>query len=181
MEQTVFLGIGSNVGDRVGYLTDALKEISKLEATEIVEVSSVYETEPVGEIQQPEFLNAVVKIKTSLEVKEFHRSIKEIEKEVGRQATVRWGPREIDIDILLFEDMELNCKNLKIPHPELVNRNFVLAPFSEIAPTVIHPTMKKEIHVLQSECHDIHMVRLSEQFSKKLQSQIKELLANTPS
>jgi 2-amino-4-hydroxy-6-hydroxymethyldihydropteridine diphosphokinase len=179
MEHSVFLGIGSNVGDKVGYLAKALKEISYLPGTEVIRVSSIYQTEPVGEIRQQEFLNAVVEVKTTKDVIGFHRNIKEIEKEIGRKESMRWGPREIDIDILLFGNIELNTEDLKIPHPELLKRNFVLVPFSEIGPTVIHPTMKMQIQNLQVRCHDTHKVTLSEQFSNELQTHIKELLATT--
>ena len=106
--ENVFLGIGSNVGDRIHFLTEAVRKLRAVPSTRVVKISSVYETEPVGVKNQNDFLNAVVLVQTSMGVADFHSRIKLIEKEIGRVERNRWGPREIDIDILLFGDRVIN-------------------------------------------------------------------------
>ncbi len=116
-------------------------------------VSSIYETSPYGDIVQSEFFNAVFKINTRLEVKELFRLLKSIELQVGRTETSKWGPREIDLDILFFNDLVYSDDELTIPHKDLLNRDFVLVPLNEIAPELIHPVMDKkisEISIFQS-------------------------------
>lgn len=158
----VFLGIGSNVGDRVRYLADAVRELKTLPSSGIVSFSSVYETEPVGIKEQRSFLNAAVWMQTSFDVHEFHSRLKSIERDVGRQERIRWGPREIDIDILLFGDLMIDEPTLRIPHREMVNRKFVLQPLAEIAPEIIHPASQKRIRELLDECDDSSAVDRSE-------------------
>ena len=103
MKHTVLLGLGSNIGDRIEFITTAIRAIADLERTVVDDVSGVYHTEPVGDVAQDYFLNVCISVKTDLDVVEFHRSIKSMEKDIGRQQSVRWGPREIDIDILFFD------------------------------------------------------------------------------
>jgi 2-amino-4-hydroxy-6-hydroxymethyldihydropteridine diphosphokinase len=110
--------------------------------------SSVYETKPWGVTDQPRFINMVVQIETTLEPEELLRLLKGIEKEIGRQDSFHWGPRIIDLDILLFNALVLNEENLKIPHPFLHEREFVLRPLNEIAPDVIHPIFRMSIDEL---------------------------------
>ncbi len=162
----VFLGVGSNVGDRVHFLADAVRKLRTLPSTELVKFSSVYETEPVGMKEQNNFLNAALWIQTSIEVRDFHRRIKAIEKEIGRQEGVRWGPREIDIDILLFGDLIIAEPDLRIPHRDMLARKFVLQPLAEIAPGVIHPTSRISISELLAQCTDQSAVDRSEQWTK---------------
>lgn len=135
----VFIGLGSNVGDRLQYLQQAVKALAKLHGTMVKKTSSVYATEPVGVKEQAEFLNAVVEIETVLDVRQLHASLKEVERAVGRTQRQRWGPREIDLDILYYNDIVLSEPELKIPHPEISNRRFVLIPLAEIAPGLIDP------------------------------------------
>jgi 2-amino-4-hydroxy-6-hydroxymethyldihydropteridine diphosphokinase len=126
-----FLGLGSNVGDRehnIGKALDAIKE-----RYEILGYSSLYETEPVGYEDQPCFLNMVVRIETgSSSPEELLRFVKSAEREIGRAESFRWGPRSIDIDILLIDGVTRESDELSIPHRELLNRNFVLVPLSEL-------------------------------------------------
>jgi 2-amino-4-hydroxy-6-hydroxymethyldihydropteridine diphosphokinase len=178
MKQKVFLGLGSNVGNRITFLAEAFRRIAKIETTDVTQISSVYETEPVGGIQQNEFLNAVLECETELNVTEFHRAIKNIEREIGRKETVRWGPREIDIDILLFGQEVIHTETLSIPHREIENRNFVLVPFSEIGNSIIHPEKKITIDELLKKSNDVHSVKKSESFTHKLELSLKDLLAN---
>ena len=129
--ENVFLGIGSNIGDRLHFLTEAVRKLRAIPSSGVVQISSVYETEPVGVKNQNDFLNAVVLVQTSMGVADFHSRIKSIEKELGRVERSRWGPREIDVDILLFGDRVINQAAIAIPHPEMVNRRFVLQPLAE--------------------------------------------------
>lgn len=162
----VFLGIGSNVGDRLHFLVGAVRKLKTLPSTELVKFSSVYETEPVGIKEQDNFLNAALWIRTSIEVKDFHAHTKAIEKEIGRQKSKRWGPREIDIDILLFADMIIDEPNLRIPHRDMQARKFVLQPLAEIGSQVIHPTSRISISELLAQCTDESAVDRSEKLTK---------------
>jgi 2-amino-4-hydroxy-6-hydroxymethyldihydropteridine diphosphokinase len=129
----VFVGFGSNIGDRLAYLRSALGLLRGHPDVDVITVSSVYETEPIGP-QQLDFLNAVVEIETSLEPHELLRLFKDIERDVGRTPGERWGPREIDLDLLLYGRHITDEPELQIPHPEIANRAFVLVPLVEIAP-----------------------------------------------
>ena len=127
--QTCFLGIGSNLGDRRKNIRLALEKISRLKDTKIIRVSKIAETVPLGGPSgQGKFLNAVLKINTNLTPLKLLKQLQKIENELGRRRTVRWGPRIIDLDILLFGDKVIEGKELKIPHPRLMQRDFVLKP-----------------------------------------------------
>ena len=136
--------------------------------------SSVYETEPVGIKSQNSFLNAALWIQTSLGVKDFHAHTKAIEQHVGRQESVRWGPREIDIDILMFADLILNEPHLEVPHRDMTERKFVLQPLAEIAPAVVHPVSRLSIRELLDQCTDQSAVDRSEQMTKIFSHLCKE-------
>ena len=141
---TVYLGLGSNTGDRRKMMIEAVNKLKSLRELSLIGASSLYETEPVGYRDQPFFLNAVVKTMTSMSPHDLLRKVKSIERELGRQDGPRWGPREIDIDILLYLVQEspgssLRCLNveegrLRLPHPMMTERLFVMAPLAEIAP-----------------------------------------------
>lgn len=155
----VYLGFGSNKGDRLTLLKSAISGIAKIQKTRVDAVSSVYETEPVGKKDQGEFLNAVAEIDTALSPKELLRELKRIEQELGRRDRIRWGPREIDIDILYYDDLVMNEESLQIPHGELSNRRFVLIPLSEIAREFVDPVRKLSIVELLKFCPDTSSVR----------------------
>lgn len=128
-----FLGIGSNLGERERFIKLALERINKLKGTKIIKVSRIIETKPVGgPLTQGKFLNACIKIKTSLSPLTLLKNLQNIELELGRKKTLRWGPRTIDLDILLYGDKIIKEKYLKIPHPKMLERKFVLKPLLEI-------------------------------------------------
>ncbi len=133
-EVVVYLGLGSNVGDRLENMRSAVRMIDEHEACRVQKVSSLYETAPVGFIEQPDFLNAVIEVVTSLDPRKFLRLCSHIEKSLGRKRTIRWGPRVIDIDILIYDNTAITSEELIIPHPRIKSRAFVLVPLAEIAP-----------------------------------------------
>ena len=137
----IFIGLGSNVGDRRRMVERALEAISGSPQVELVALSSLYRTEPVGYNDQDDFLNAVAEIRTSLHPGDLLVFLKGIEERLGRVRRKRWGPREIDLDIILFGPRVVEAEGLIIPHPEMHRRRFVLAPLAEIAPEAEHPLL----------------------------------------
>jgi GTP cyclohydrolase-4 len=135
---SVYLALGSNMGDRRGNLAAALQRLR--EVVEISAISSIYETEPVGYLDQPRFFNIVCHGKTALSALELLKYAKDIEVAIGRQPTFRNGPRPIDIDIIFYDDLHITQDNLTIPHPRMTERAFVLAPLAELDPDVVDPT-----------------------------------------
>ena len=128
-----YLGIGSNLGDRRINIKSAVKKVGELKETQIIKLSKIIETEPVGGPPgQPKFLNAVLKIRTSLLPLTLLKKLKQIEKYLGRKKTVHWGPRLIDLDILFFGNKIINSNNLHVPHPSIFEREFVLKPLLEV-------------------------------------------------
>jgi len=140
---TVYLGLGTNLGDRKQNLTQALELLSQHMVIE--NVSSVYETEPVGFEEQPLFLNAVCRVTTQLKPEQLLRLAKKIEAELGRKPGPPNAPRPLDIDILLHGKQVISTQDLIVPHPRLAERAFVLVPLAEIAPDFIHPVSKKTV------------------------------------
>ena len=144
-----YLSVGSNMGDKELNILRAIGEIGKLPSTAIFSLSSFYETTPVGVSDQPDFCNAAVAIKTALKPAELLDKLLEIETKVfKRKRDLKWGPRSIDLDILLYNDELIDTQKLKIPHPEMINRKFVLIPLAEIASSVLHPIEKRSIKEL---------------------------------
>jgi len=146
--ERVFLGLGSNIGDRTDNITRACRLINEIEGVRLVCTSSMIETRPVGYEDQPDFINAAAEIETTLSPRELLAAVKDIERRMGRAETFRFGPRTIDIDILLFGGQIVDEACLTIPHPRMHERMFVLAPLAEIAPEAVHPVMKKTINQL---------------------------------
>jgi 2-amino-4-hydroxy-6-hydroxymethyldihydropteridine diphosphokinase len=147
--QTAYLSLGSNVGDRERNLRAA---IGKLEsAGHVVAVSSFYETEPMEFKEQEWFLNCAVAVETEKSAQQLLDALLTIEREMGRERVQAKGPRNIDIDILLFGDAVIDEKGLKVPHPAMYERRFVLAPLAEIAPDAIHPVFKRSARELLEE------------------------------
>jgi len=147
---TVYIGIGSNLGDREGNCLKAVEELQRM-GVRVTRVSSRYETEPWGIKEQPRFINMVVEAGTDLTPGEVLSAVKEIEKGLGRCETVKWGPRVVDLDILLYDNVVVDETDLRIPHPHMHERDFVLRPLSEIAPEVMHPLLKKTVREMLSE------------------------------
>jgi len=147
-----YLGLGSNVGDREEYIEQAVFLLEKNPKVEVMKRSSNIETEAEGgKGDQPSFLNSALEIKTKLNPYQLLDLCNEIEVALGREREIEWGPRPIDIDILLFEDEILSDDKLQIPHPLMHERLFVLKPLREIAPQVLHPVLEKSIESLYEE------------------------------
>ncbi|MCH7605155.1 2-amino-4-hydroxy-6-hydroxymethyldihydropteridine diphosphokinase [Patescibacteria group bacterium] len=153
-----YLALGSNIGDREKYLKRAVEEIT--EENEILAHSSLYETEPVGYENQGWFLNAVIKIQTSLSAEQLLQSLLAIEKRLERTRTVENGPRTIDIDVLFYDSEIIQEDGLEIPHPRLQDRSFVLIPLVEVAPRLMHPRLQKTVGSILRELQDQKGVHL---------------------
>jgi 2-amino-4-hydroxy-6-hydroxymethyldihydropteridine diphosphokinase len=150
----VFIGIGSNIGDRLHHLQEAVDLLALLDGTSVRAVSSIYMTEPVGECEQSRFFNGVLQLETSLPPEELRRQCKTIEQELGRPDNYpRWSPRVIDLDILLYDELCILTSTLSIPHPELHCRKFVLIPLLDLA-NPLHPAMQKSALQLLACCSD---------------------------
>jgi 2-amino-4-hydroxy-6-hydroxymethyldihydropteridine diphosphokinase len=147
VQNTVYLSLGSNVGDRAANLNSAIHRLRTL--GKVAQISSFYETEPVEFTAQPWFLNCAVELVTEKTPPQLMAAILDIEQQMGRKRTQRKGPRSIDIDILLFGDAIVEGKGLTIPHPALQERRFVLEPLAEIAAAVRHPKLKQTIRELR--------------------------------
>lgn len=146
MEECAYIGLGSNLGDRELKLLMAIAELGKLAGTRVTAVSPFYETEPVGGVPQENFYNAVVRLATTLAPMDLLDELKRIESSVFKRGpSERWGPRSMDLDILLYGDLVFTCERLTIPHPRLVERRFALQPLADIAPDLVHPSLGKTI------------------------------------
>ncbi|MBI2541443.1 2-amino-4-hydroxy-6-hydroxymethyldihydropteridine diphosphokinase [Candidatus Woesearchaeota archaeon] len=149
----VFVGIGSNIGHKEENIRKAVDLIK--EKCKILKKSSLYETEPVGYREQDWFLNCAIEIETKLEPLELLEFLQSIEKKMGRIKKIKNGPRIIDMDILFYDNLFINEKNLIIPHPRLHERLFVLEPLKEIAPYFVHPVLNRKIKELYKELTDL--------------------------
>lgn len=147
---TAFVALGSNLGDREGNLRRALELLTQ-NGVEIVKVSKFIETEPYGVIDQPRFLNGVCQVKTVLKPLELLRLLLAVEKEMGRVRLRHWGERNIDLDLLLYEDVIMDTEELRLPHPDMANRDFVMLPLAEIAPELKHHVLDKTMAELAAE------------------------------
>ena len=151
----VFIALGSNLGDRRGNIEKALEELKGSRMVEVVKVSKICETDAVGGPPQDKFLDAVAELRTLLTPHALLVLLKDVEKKVGRSPTgVRWAPREIDLDILLYGSLEMDEPDLTIPHPRLHLRRFMLEPLSEIAPEAVHPILKKTVAEILEDLKD---------------------------
>ena len=160
----VYIGFGSNIGDRLAHIQNAIHALSKTEGITLQKISSIYQTDPVGYETQAQFLNGVAAIQTDLPPLSLLHTLKDIEASVGRQHRIRWGPREIDLDILMYGDLCFQTEKLVIPHPEMHLRRFVLAPLAEIAPDFVHPVLKETIQILLERLEDDKSVVKKEDF-----------------
>lgn len=143
MNHRVFLGLGSNLGEPKRNILKAVDLLREQTQCEAAQLSPLYLTPPFGEVEQPDFVNAVVEIYCSLTPQELLKTCKSIEVEMGREESVHWGPRLIDIDILIFDDLEIDDENLKIPHPEIQERAFVLYPLTDLDKNLELPRLGK--------------------------------------
>lgn len=154
----VFLLLGSNLGNRKGYLQKAV-DLIETELGVVMQKSSIYETEAWGKTDEPNYLNQVVKIDTELSARQVLEKVLQIETRMGRVREEKWGSRIIDIDILFYGQDIINEPGLIVPHPELHNRKFTLGPLNEIAPDLQHPVLKKSIFQLKSKLKDNLIVK----------------------
>jgi len=152
--ERVFIAFGSNLGDRAAWLRQARAKLSESAAIKVVKVSGIYETAPVGKIDQPAFLNQVIEIRSQLAPENLLARLQQIEQELGRERNERWGPRSIDLDLLAYGEHQRQTARLKLPHPELQRRRFVLAPWAEIAPEFEVPGLNATVKELLQRCND---------------------------
>ena len=146
---TAYVALGSNLGDKEANLRRALELLIE-RGVEIVKTSTFISTEPYGVTDQPTFLNGVCEVRTSLEPLALLHILLAIEQEMGRVRLRHWGERNIDLDLLLYEDVVMDTPELKLPHPDMQNRDFVLLPLAEIAPELVHPILQKSIEELSN-------------------------------
>ena len=153
-----YLALGTNLGDRLTNFNAAIESFP----TSIVhsQSSNIYETPPWGYTDQPAFLNMAVKCETDLDAASLLKRLKQIEVEFGRVESFRWGPRQIDIDILFYDDLILESESLTIPHPRLHERAFVLVPLADIAPDFMHPVLKKTVRELLEKADSSEIKRV---------------------
>lgn len=152
---TAYIALGSNMGDKRGYLDSAVSQLNARPDCEVRKVSDYMVTAPYGGVEQDDFLNAVLQLHTLLEPEELLHCLHEVENAANRERRIRWGPRTLDLDILLYDDIVLDSEDLQIPHRDMVNRDFVLRPMVQIAPWKRHPltgtTMEELLAALEKE------------------------------
>lgn len=161
MPHRVYIGIGSNLGDRKANCREARDKLGELPDTKVLAASSYYESEPHGDAKTW-FVNSVVEIETEFSPPDLLKHLKKIEDTMGRKRVKgkRWGSRVIDLDILFFDNEIVNKRNLKIPHPRLAQRRFVLAPLAELAPQLIHPGLNLSVSELLATVKDTKRVQM---------------------
>lgn len=151
MSDTVYIGLGSNLGEPEDNLRAALEHLERVDGVDRIEVSPFYRTAPFGITDQPEFVNAVARFTTILEPRRLLDTLLEIEKQMGRVRKEKWGPRLIDIDILLLGNRVIEEPGLTVPHPGIAAREFVLAPLADLAPDLLHPTLRQTVKKLHEQ------------------------------
>lgn len=134
-----YISIGSNIGERFQHLKNAVQSLHSHDGVSVLTISSIYETAPVGYTDQADFLNVVIAVETQLGAQQLLEKCQQIEQQLGRVRDIRWGPRTVDLDILLYNGEDIATENLVVPHPRMHERAFVLVPLLEISPTVEHP------------------------------------------
>jgi len=160
VENTAFIALGSNIGNRYDNLVNAINQLVSYPVIRLVNISSVYETDPVGYVDQDLFLNMVIKVQTSLSALELLDLCLKIEVELGRKREIKWGPRTIDLDILTFNQENIESEKLHVPHPRMLERAFVLVPLVEIDENLRLPGVDKPLNILLDELPDKEGVRL---------------------
>ncbi|BCN87530.1 2-amino-4-hydroxy-6-hydroxymethyldihydropteridine diphosphokinase [Staphylococcus argenteus] len=155
-----YLGLGSNIGDRENQLNEAIKMLNEYDGIDVLKVSSIYETAPVGYTEQPNFLNLCIGIETTLSVSELLERCLDVEARLHRVRKERWGPRTIDVDILLYGNEITELPNLSVPHPRMNERAFVLIPLNDIAEDVIEPRSNLKIKDLVPNDESVVLYKL---------------------
>lgn len=155
-----YIGLGSNLNDRTKNLNEAINMIEEASEIKILKRSRVYQTEPVGPKDQPDFLNMALEIETALSSLDLIDFLQGVERKMGRQRKKKWGPRNIDLDLLLYGDQVKNMAKLTLPHPRMHLRKFVLMPLAEIAKDRVHPTLKKTVAKLLEDLKEDSKVEL---------------------
>lgn len=173
MEAVAYISLGSNIGNSFLHLKEAVQLIHEIEKTSIMQVSSVYETDPVGMEDQEAFLNMVVEVKSDLNPQQLLAKCLEVENHLGRKRVIRWGPRTIDLDILLYNADHIKTESLIIPHPRMHERSFVLIPLLEINPSITHPIFSTPFSTIQQSLGDHEGVRI---WKKNVHNSLAELL-----
>ncbi|KHD85043.1 2-amino-4-hydroxy-6-hydroxymethyldihydropteridine diphosphokinase [Heyndrickxia ginsengihumi] len=163
MTNTAYLSLGSNIEPRLSYLHKAIKALQQSPKIEVAAISSIYETDPVGFTEQDQFLNLVVQIRTTFSAIELLDVCLAIERELGRERKIRWGPRTIDLDILLYNHENIETEKLILPHPRMHERAFVLVPLIELDKKLIHPIKKAPFTQILNDLSDKEGVRLWKQ------------------
>jgi 2-amino-4-hydroxy-6-hydroxymethyldihydropteridine diphosphokinase len=158
---TAYIGLGSNLGDRAGNLSSAVRGLNEA-GLEVVRLSSIYETEPFETFPQPAYLNMVAELSSSNlpTPEEVMDRLLEVERSLGRTREISKGPRSIDLDLLLFGNEIRDTESLKLPHPQLHRRRFVLVPLAELAPSLVHPSLKQTVRELLAGLEDTSTVKL---------------------
>ena len=141
--KTAYIGLGSNLGDRQGYIDQALKALAGVEKVSLVRVSDIIETAALGDTPQYSYLNAVAQLETSLDAGSLHQVLIDIEKKIGRKRTKKWSARTIDLDLLLFDDEIIKTESLTVPHPQMHLRSFVLDGLCQLNPSLVHPMLRE--------------------------------------
>ncbi len=154
----VYVAYGSNSGDPEHHIEDGIASLDRDPMCRVKRMSGIMKTTPYGGVIQDDFLNGVLELSTLYEPQVLLKRLKEIEKEQGRVETVRWGPRTLDLDIILFDDIEMKTDELTIPHPDMCNRDFVMKPLAQIAPDVVHPVLNKTIKELAEVKMEKHII-----------------------
>ena len=157
----VAISMGSNLGNRLSSLRKAILLLKK-EGFNIIKTSDVFETPPFGVTNQPRFLNACLLIDTETNPADLLKKLKKIENEVGRIQRFRWGPREIDLDIIFYDEKVIDGPSLKVPHPHMHERPFVLIPLKQISPQWVHPILKKTVEQMAEDLHECDILRITE-------------------
>ncbi|MEK4563191.1 2-amino-4-hydroxy-6-hydroxymethyldihydropteridine diphosphokinase [Alkalihalobacillus sp. FSL R5-0424] len=156
----VYISLGSNMESRFGYLEKAISKLRLMKDSEVTAVSSIYETDPVGYVDQPSFLNLVVCLNTTLSPFELLAETQQIENQLGRKREIRWGPRTIDLDILLYDQENMKMESLTLPHPRMWQRSFVIIPLLELAPDLSFDLQGVTLKEVYNQLQDKEGVRM---------------------